>query len=80
MVVVLAQNGQFCLFADTGLIQKFRRAHGFVYNLGSLLELIWSEKNNMLFFEKKIYDKEQKHFPKKKKNYVGSSLYKWTKR
>ena len=53
MVVVLAQNGQFWLFADTGLIQKFRRAHGFVYNLGSLLELIWSEKNNMFFFEKK---------------------------
>jgi len=39
------------LFAYTGLIDKFRRARGFFYNLASLLKLIRSEKNNVLILE-----------------------------
>jgi len=34
--------GKFCLFAYTGLTDRFRREHVFLYNLASLLKLIRS--------------------------------------
>jgi len=54
--------GRFCLFAYTGLTDRFRRALGFLYNLASLLKLIRPEKNNVLVLEKVLYDQEQKQF------------------
>jgi len=66
--------GRFCLFAYTGLTDRFRRAPGFLYNLVSLLKLIRSEKNNVLILENFLYDEEQKsNFPNKN---VGCALNK----
>jgi len=59
--------GRFCLFAyTTGLIDRFRRARGFLYNLVSLLKLIRTEKYNVLILENFLYDEEQKQFSKQK--------------
>jgi len=58
--------GSFCLFAYTGLTDRFGRARGFLYNLASLLKLIRSEKNNVLIFENFLHDEEQKQFSKEK--------------
>jgi len=69
--------GRFCLFAYNGLTDRFRRARRFLYNLASLLELIRSEKNNVLILKKFLYDGEQSNFPNKN---VGSALNKWTKK
>jgi len=57
--------GRFCLFADTGLTDRFRHARGFLYNLASLLKLIRTEKNVQIF-EKILYDEEQNQFSKQK--------------
>jgi len=58
--------GRFCLFAYTGLTDRFRLERGFSYNLASLLKLIQSEKNNVLILENFLYDEEQKQFSKQK--------------
>ena len=58
--------GRFCLFAYTGLIDRFRRVRGFLHNLASLLKLIRTEKYNVLILEKFLYDEEQKQFSKQK--------------
>ena len=58
--------GRFCLFAYTGLTDRFRRSRRFLYNLASLLKLIWSEKNNVLILENFLYDEEQKQFSEQK--------------
>jgi len=58
--------GRFCLFAYSGLTDRLRRAHGFLFNLASLLKLIQSEKTNVLILEKILYDEEQKQFSKQK--------------
>jgi len=58
--------GRFCLFAYTGLTDRFRRARGFLYNLTSLLKLIRSEKNNVLILENFLFDEEQKQSSKQK--------------
>jgi len=63
--------GRFCLFAYTGLTDRFRCAHGFLYNFASLLMLIRPEKNNVLILEIFLYDEEQKQFSKR--NYGKSS-------
>jgi len=57
---------RFCSFAYTGLIDRFRRARGFLCNLASLLKLIRAEKNNVLILENFLYDEEQKQFSKQK--------------
>jgi len=57
--------GRFCLFAYTGVTDRFSRARSFFYNLASLLNLIWSEKN-VLILENFLYDEEQKQFLKQK--------------
>jgi len=41
--------GNFCLFAYTGRIDRFKR--GFLYNLASLLKIIWSEKTTCWFWK-----------------------------
>jgi len=48
-------GGRFCLFAYTGLTDRFRRRRGFLYNLASLLKFIRSEKNNVLVLEIFLY-------------------------
>jgi len=58
--------GRFCLFACTGLIDRFRHARGFFYKLASRLKLIRSEKNNVLILKNFLYDEEQKQFSKQK--------------
>jgi len=58
--------GRFCLFAYTGLTDRFGRTRGFSYKLASLLKLIRSEKSNVLILENILYDKEQKQFSKQK--------------
>jgi len=63
--------GSFCLFAYTGLTDRFRRARGFLHNLSSLLRHIRSEKNNVLILKNFLYDEEQRNFPNKN---VGSAL------
>jgi len=52
--------GRFCLFAYTGLTDRFRHAHGFFYKLAILRKLIRPEKNNVLILENFLYDEEQK--------------------
>jgi len=58
--------GRFCLFAYTGLTDRFRHARGFFYKLASLPKLIRSEKNNVLILENFLYDEELKQFSKQK--------------
>jgi len=58
--------GRFCLFAYTGLTDRFRLVRGFFFNLARLLELIRPEKNNVLILEKILYDQEQRQFSKQK--------------
>jgi len=58
--------GRFCLFAYTGLSDRFRHARGFFYKFASLLKLIRSEKSNVLILETFLYDEEQKRFSKQK--------------
>jgi len=58
--------GRFCLFAYTGLTDRFRRERGFSYKLASLLKLIRSEKNNVLILENFLYSEEQQQFSKQK--------------
>jgi len=58
--------GRSCLFAYTGLTDRFRRVRGFLYNLASLLKLIRSEKNSVLIQENLFYDEEPKQFSKQK--------------
>jgi len=53
---------RFCLFACTGLTDRFR----LFYNLASLLKLIRSEKNNVVIMENFLYDEEQKQFSKQR--------------
>ena len=53
---------RFCLFAWTGLTDRFRLARGFLYNLASLLKLILSKKNNVMILENFVYAEEQKQF------------------
>jgi len=43
---------RFCLFAYTGLTDRFGRVRGFLHNLASLLKLIRSEKKQRVDFEK----------------------------
>jgi len=62
----LPKMGRFCLFAYTGLAERFRRARGFLYHLASLLKLIRSEKNNVLIVENFLYGEEQKPCSKQK--------------
>ena len=56
--------GRFCLFAYTGLTDRFRHARVFFYKLESLLKVIRSEKNNVLILENFSYDEEKKQFSK----------------
>jgi len=58
--------GRFCVFAYTGLTDRFRRARGILHNSASLLKRIRSEKNNVLILENFLYDEEQKQFSKQK--------------
>jgi len=58
--------GTFCLFAYTGLTDRFRRARGFLYNLASPLKLIRSEKNNVLILENFYMMKNKSNFPNKR--------------
>ena len=58
--------GRFCLFAYTGLPDRFRRTGGFFYNLAILLKHIRSEKNDVLILENFLHDEEQKQFSKQK--------------
>jgi len=58
--------GGFCVFAYTGLTDRFRRACWFLYNLASLLKLIQPEKNSVLILENFVYDEEQKQLSKQK--------------
>ena len=58
--------GRFCLFAYTGLTDRFRHVRGFFYKLASLLKLIRSEKSNVLILENFLYDEEQRQFSKQK--------------
>jgi len=46
---------RFCLFAYTGLTDRFGRARGFSYKLASLLKLIRSEKKTTCWFWKTFY-------------------------
>jgi len=57
---------RFCLFAYTGLTDRFGRVRGFLHNLASLLKLIRSEKNNVLILKKILYDEDQRQFFKQK--------------
>ena len=61
--------GRFCLFAYTGLTDRFRHARGLFYKLASLLKLIRSEKNNVFILQNFLYDEEQKQFKLKYENY-----------
>jgi len=54
--------GRFCLFAYTGLTDRFRHARGFLFNLASLLKLIRPEKNNVLILEKIYMIKNRSSF------------------
>jgi len=58
--------GRLCLFAHTGLTDRFRRTRRFFYNLASLLKIIRSEKNNVLILENFKYLEEQTKFSKQK--------------
>jgi len=58
--------GRFCLFAYTGLTDRFGRARGFLCNLESLLKLIRSEKKQRVDLGKFLCDDEQKQFSKQK--------------
>ena len=58
--------GRFCLFAYNGLSERFWHVRWFLYNLASLLNLIRTEKNNVLILENFLYDEEQKQFSKQK--------------
>jgi len=52
--------GKFCLFAYTGLTERFRRARVFFYNFASLLKLTRSEKINVLILEKFLCEERTK--------------------
>jgi len=66
LLLSLPKMGRFCLFACTGLTNRFRHARRFFYKFASLLKLIRSEKSNVLILEKFLYDDEQKQFSKQK--------------
>jgi len=55
--------GNFCLFAYTWRIDRFKR--GFLYNLASLLKIIWSEKTTCWFWKKSYMIKNRSTSPNK---------------
>jgi len=57
--------GRFCLFACTGLTDRFRRARVFL-QLSKSPQAHPIRKNNVLILEKFLYDEEQKQFSTQK--------------
>jgi len=57
--------GRFCLFAHTGLTDRFRRRCGFLYNLASVLKLIRSEKTTYWFWKIFYMMKNKSNFSNK---------------
>jgi len=57
--------GRFCLFAFTGLTDRFRHARGF-FTTQHVLSRSSDQKKNVLILENFLYDEEQKQFRNKK--------------
>jgi len=57
--------GRFCLFAYTGLTDRFRHARVFL-QVSKSSQAHPIRKNNVLILENFLYDEEQKQFSKQK--------------
>jgi len=59
LLLSLPKMGGFCLFAYTGLTDRFRRARGFLDNLASIIKLIRSGKTTCWFWKNVVWQRTE---------------------